>query len=155
MFYDVPFVASPEPVVRRMLELAVLKPGELLYDLGAGDGRILFMAAKDFGARAVGVEIRPYLVKQIRERIVEEHLNGLVRVVAGSFYDVDIGDADVVTLYLLTSINERLKPKLERELRSGVRIVSHDFEIPGWIPIKVDHLKDSWTTHKIYLYRKN
>ncbi|MCD6154815.1 MAG: class I SAM-dependent methyltransferase [Candidatus Verstraetearchaeota archaeon] len=154
MFYDVPFVSSPEMVVRRMLKLAQVKPGEIVYDLGAGDGRILFIAAREFGARAVGVEIRHNLVEQIKIKINKYGLNGKVRIIEGNFFDVDISEADVVTMYLLTSVNERLKPKLERELKNGVRIVSHDFEVPGWNPVRVDVIPDIWTTHKIYLYVK-
>ncbi|MEM2813872.1 MAG: methyltransferase domain-containing protein, partial [Candidatus Methanomethylicia archaeon] len=148
--YDVPFVSTPENVARRMLQLCNVKPGELVYDLGAGDGRILFIAAKEFKARAVGIEIRPQLVKQIEERILAENLQGVVRIIHGNFFDVSIRDADVVTMYLLTSVNERLKPKLERELRPGTRIVSHDFEIPGWRPVRVEIVSDEWSTHRIY-----
>ncbi|MCR6669593.1 MAG: class I SAM-dependent methyltransferase [archaeon YNP-WB-040] len=139
-------------MVRRMLQLCNVKPDELVYDLGAGDGRILFIAAKEFKARAVGIEIRPQLVKQIEDRIIAENLQGRVRVIHGNFFDVNISDADVVTLYLLTSVNERLRPKLERELRPGTRVVSHDFEIPGWRPVKVEVIHDEWSSHKIYLY---
>jgi len=139
-------------VVRRMLQLCNVKPDELVYDLGAGDGRILFIAAKEFKARAVGIEIRPQLVKQIEDRIIAENLQGRVRIIHGNFFEVDIGDADVVTLYLLTSVNERLRPKLERELKPGARVVSHDFEIPGWKPVKIEVVNDGWSSHRIYLY---
>jgi predicted RNA methylase len=150
--YDVPFVSTPENVVRRMLQLCNVKPDELVYDLGAGDGRILFIAAKEFKARAVGIEIRPQLVKQIEDRIIAENLQGRVRVIHGNFFDINISDADVVTLYLLTSVNERLRPKLEKELKPGTRVVSHDFEIPGWRPVKVEVMSDEWSSHRIYLY---
>jgi len=135
-----------------MLQLCNVKPDELVYDLGAGDGRILFIAAKEFKARAVGIEIRPQLVKQIEDRIIAENLQGRVRIIHGNFFEVDIGDADVVTLYLLTSVNERLRPKLERELKPGARVVSHDFEIPGWKPVKIEVVNDGWSSHRIYLY---
>ncbi len=154
MHYDVPFVSTPEPVVRRMLKLARVKPGETVYDLGAGDGRILFIAAQEFGAKAVGIEIRPHLVYEIERKIKEKRLEGRVRIIHGNFFEVDISEADVVTLYLLTSVNKKLKPKLQRELKPGTRIVSHDFEIPGWSPVKVEVIPDVWTTHKIYLYIK-
>jgi len=153
LHYDVPFVSTPEPVVRRMLKLAEVKPGEVVYDLGAGDGRILIIAALEFGARAVGVEIRPQLIYEIEKKIKMYNLEDRVKIIHGNFFDVNISEADIVTLYLLTSVNEKLKPKLKRELKPGARIVSHDFEIPGWKPLRVEILPDVWTTHKIYLYR--
>lgn len=152
--YDVPFVSTPEPVVRRMLKLADVRPGEVVYDLGAGDGRILMIAALEFGAKAVGVEIRPHLVYEIEKKIKEHNLQGRVKVIQGNFFEVDLSEADVVTLYLLTSVNEKLRPKLEKELKPGARVVSHDFEIPGWTPVRVEIVPDIWTTHKIYLYRR-
>jgi len=151
--YDVPFVATPEHVARRMLEMAGTGPGDVVYDLGAGDGRILILAAREFGARAVGIELRKDLFSQIERKIKEYGLDGRVRVIYGSFYEVDVSEASVVTLYLLTSVNEKLRPKLERELRPGARVVSHDFEVPGWRPVRVEEVYDSWTTHKIYMYR--
>lgn len=153
MHYDVPFVSTPEPVVRRMLKLADVKPGEVVYDLGAGDGRILIIAALEFGAKAVGVEIRPQLIYEIEKKIKMYNLEDRVKVIHGNFFDVDISEADIVTLYLLTSVNDKLKPKLKRELKPGARIVSHDFEIPGWKPLRVEIIPDIWTTHKIYLYK--
>ena len=151
--YDVPFVATPEHVARRMLEMAQVGPNDIVYDLGAGDGRILIMAAREFGARAVGIELRKDLYNQIERKIKEYGLDGRVRVIYGSFYEVDVSEASVVTLYLLTSVNEKLRPKLERELKPGTRVVSHDFEVPGWRPVRVEEIYDSWTTHKIYMYR--
>jgi len=151
--YDVPFVATPEHVARRMLEMAQVGPDDVVYDLGAGDGRILIMAAREFGARAVGIELRKDLYNQIERKIKEYGLDGRVRVIYGSFYEVDVSEASVVTLYLLTSVNEKLRPKLERELKPGTRVVSHDFEVPGWRPVRVEEIYDSWTTHKIYMYR--
>jgi len=153
LHYDVPFVSTPEPVVRRMLKLADVKPGEVVYDLGAGDGRILIIAALEFGAKAVGVEIRPQLIYEIEKKIKMYNLEDRVKVIHGNFFDVDISEADIVTLYLLTSVNDKLKPKLKRELKPGARIVSHDFEIPGWKPLRVEIIPDIWTTHKIYLYK--
>lgn len=149
---SVPFVPTPEGVVRRMLELAEVKPGELVYDLGCGDGRILIIAATEFGARAVGVEIRKDLVEKCVRRVKELGLEDKITIIHGNFFNIDISDADVVTLYLLTSVNERLRPKLEKELKPGARVVSHDFEVLGWKPIKVEEIKEGWQGHKIYLY---
>lgn len=152
--YLVPFVSTPENVARFMLKLAGVRPGEVVYDLGSGDGRILIIAAKEFGARGVGIEIRKDLVEESLKRIRILGLDQAIRIIHGDFFQVDISEADVVTLYLLTSVNERLRPKLEKELRPGTRIVSHDFEIPGWKPIKVVEINDDWRSHKIYLYKK-
>ncbi|MEM1837368.1 MAG: class I SAM-dependent methyltransferase, partial [Pyrobaculum sp.] len=120
--YDVPFVATPEVVVRRMLQLARVQPGEVLYDLGSGDGRIVIIAAKEFGARSIGVEIRKDLYEQSLARIRDMGLSNKASIINASFYDVDLSNADVVTMYLLTSINERLRPKLEKELRPASRV---------------------------------
>ena len=153
MPYDVPYVPSPEVVVRRMLQVSGVKPGEVVYDLGCGDGRIVVMAAKEFGARAVCVEIRNDLYEQTLRRIKELNLENVVKVIHGNFFEVPIEDADVVTMYLLTSVNQMLRPKLERELRPGTRVVSHDFEVPGWKPILVEDVYEEWRSHKIYLFK--
>ena len=151
--YDVPFVATPEVVVRRMLQLARVRPGEVLYDLGSGDGRIVIAAAKEFGARAFGVEIRKDLYEQSTARIKELGLADRATIINASFYDVPLTDADVVTMYLLTTVNERLKPKLEKELRPGARVVTHDFEVPGWRPVVVEEVYEEWRSHKLFLYK--
>mgnify|MGYP000023412073 FL=1 len=153
-----PFVASPYPVVRRMLTLAEVKPGELLYDLGAGDGRIVIVAAKEFGARAVGVELRSDLAKKAMQRVHEEGLDGKVKIINDDLFKVSIREADVVTLYLTTSANSKVKGKLENELKKGARVVSHDYEILGWKPIKAERFCENpnlgYPTHTIYVYRK-
>jgi len=153
-----PFVATPMPVVRRMLELAQLKPGEIFYDLGAGDGRTIIMAARDFGAQAVGIELREDLVKKALNSIQEFRLQDKVKILHSDLFDVDLSQADVVFLYLTTSANEKVKPKLEAELKPGTRVVSHDYEIVGWRPAKVDNFcenpKLGYPSHTIYLYRK-
>ena len=141
-----------------MLILAELKPREVFFDLGAGDGRAVMMAAKDFGARAVGVELREDLVKKALGSVYEQGLQDRVTIVNGDMFSVDLSSADVVFLYLTTSANEKIKPKLETELKSGVRIVSHDYEIVGWKPVKVDNFCENQTlgypSHTIYLYKK-
>jgi len=139
-----------------MLVLSELKPGELIYDLGSGDGRIVIMAAQEFGARAVGVELREDLVKQAIEKVSELSLNGRVKIVQNNMFDVDLSPADVVTLYLTTSANEKVKPKLESELRQGARVVCHDYEVLGWKPHRVDKFCENprlgYPSHTIYLY---
>jgi tRNA/tmRNA/rRNA uracil-C5-methylase (TrmA/RlmC/RlmD family) len=153
-----PFVASPLPVVKQMLTLAQLKPGELLYDLGCGDGRVVIMAVQEFGARSVGVEMREDLAKQALGRVSELGLDGQVKIINGDMFKVDLSQADVVTLYLTTSANDKVKPKLESELRLGTRVVSHDYEILGWRPVKIDNFCENprlgYPSHTIYVYKK-
>jgi len=153
-----PYVPSPPQVIRQMLSLAQLGPGEVFFDLGAGDGRTVIMAAKDFSARAVGVELREDLVKKALESIYEQKLQDKVTIVNGDMFNVDLTSADVVFLYLTTSANEKVKPKLESQLRLGTRIVSHEYEIVGWKPEKVDTFCENqslgFPSHTIYLYRK-
>jgi cyclopropane fatty-acyl-phospholipid synthase-like methyltransferase len=146
-----PYVASPARVVERMLELAVVKPGETLYDLGSGDGRILIAAAEKYGAKAVGIEISPKLAARASARIDREGLAGRARVIQGDLLETDLTGADVVTIYLATSLNEKLRPRLERYLKPGARVVSHDYAVPGWKPSKVDRTDDR-RGHVIYLY---
>jgi len=150
-----PFVASPQIVVERMLKLAKLKEGETLYDLGCGDGRIIIMAATQFGANAVGVELDEGRYRKTLGRIRELELESKVQLIHGNLLKVDLSSADVVTLYLLTSANEKVKPNLEKHLRKGTRVVSHDFEIPGWRPIRIEEVSESYGfSHTLYLYEK-
>jgi predicted RNA methylase len=153
-----PFVPSPVVVVQHMLKLAQLKPGEVLFDLGAGDGRTVIMAAKSFGARAVGVELREDLAKKAMGTIYDSGLADRVTIVNGDMFSVDLMSADVVFLYLTTSANEKIRPKMEQELKKGVRIVSHDYEIIGWKPVKVENFCENpqigYPSHTIYLYEK-
>jgi len=153
-----PYVPSPLPVIRQMLILAELKPGEVFFDLGAGDGRAVIMAAKDFSARAVGVELREDLVKKTLSSIYELGLQNRVTMVNGDMFKVDLTSADVIFLYLTTSANEKVKPKLEAELKRGVRVVSHDYEIVGWKPAKVEKFCENprlgYPSHTLYLYKK-
>jgi ubiquinone/menaquinone biosynthesis C-methylase UbiE len=147
-----PYVPSPQTVVERMLELADLRPGETVYDLGCGDGRILFTAAREFRAKAVGVELSDPLVKQGREQAKKLGLENRVSIVQGDLLRADLRPADVVTVYLLTEANDQLKPLFERSLRPGARVVSHDFKIRGWKPDRVDEVVVSGRAHKIYVY---
>ena len=156
--YIAPFVASPLPVIRRMLVLAELKPGEVFYDLGAGDGRTVIMAAQEFGARAVGIELREDLAKKALQTVYQLGLQDRVTILHSNLFDVDISPADVVFLYLTTSANEKVKPKLEAELKPGARVVSHDYEIVGWKPVKVEEFCENpslgYPSHTLYLYKK-
>jgi len=153
-----PFVPSPVQVIEFMFKLAGLKAGEVLFDLGAGDGRTVILAAKSFGARAVGVELREDLAKKALNTIHERGLSDRVTIVNGDMFSVNLTSADVVFLYLTTSANEKIRPKLEADLRKGVRVVSHDYEIVGWRPLRVENYcenpKLGYPSHTIYLYQK-
>jgi tRNA A58 N-methylase Trm61 len=153
-----PFVATPTPVVRQMLILAELKPGETLYDLGSGDGRAVIMAAKDFGAKSMGVELREDLVKRALSNIHELGLETKAQILQNDIFKVNLSQADVVFLYLTTSANEKVKPKLETELKPGARIVSHDYEILGWKPSKIDNFCENprlgYPSHTLYVYKR-
>jgi len=148
-----PFVPTPEPVVERMLEAAELKPGETLFDLGCGDGRILFVAAQKFSARAVGVELSAKLVKQTSDKAAALGLQNQIQVIEGNLLEVSIRPADVVTLYLQRLTNEKLKPILKKQLKPGARVVSHDYEIMGWRPERIEKVTVYQRPHTIYVYK--
>ncbi len=148
----VPYVPTPIEVIREMLKIAELKKNEILMDLGCGDGRVLVVAAKEFNAYAIGVELRKDLVDRAINNIKKNKVEDKVLVINGSFFDISLSPANVIFLYLLTSVNEKLKPKIMAETNKGTRIVSHDFEIVGWNPIKIKEFQNGSRTHKIYLY---
>ena len=141
-----------------MLILAELKPEETLYDLGSGDGRAVIMAAKDFGAKSVGVELREDLAKRALSNISELGLETKAQILQNDIFKVDLSQADVVFLYLTTSANEKVKPKLEAELKHGARIVSHDYEVLGWKPSKIDNFCENprlgYPSHTLYVYKR-
>ena len=144
-----PYVSSPEEVVRKMLDMAQLREGEVLFDLGCGDGRIVVMAARDYSAKAFGVEIREDLAAVAREQLRRTNLQTKAEIILGSLFDVDLSRADVVTLYLSKSGIDKLRPKLEKELRPNSRVISLDISITGWKPLEFsEKLK-----HIIYLYK--
>ncbi len=142
-----------------MLALAELRAGEVFFDLGSGDGRTVIMATREFGARSVGVELREDLVKKALSTIYEQSLQDRITIVNGDIFNVDLTSADVIFLYLTTSANEKIRPKLESELRPGVRIVSHDYEIVGWKPLKTENYCENqalgYPSHTLYLYKKD
>ena len=149
----VPYVPTPMLVAQKMLEVAKVVPDDVVYDLGSGDGRIVIMAAQKFGAHAVGVELDSDLYLKSTERIKKLGLQDRAQIIHENLFEVNVRHATVVTLYLLTSVNERLRPKLERELRSGARIVSHDFQVPGWQPVQtVEVASENQVISKVYLY---
>jgi len=148
-----PYVPTPQDVVEKMLDLAKVTSDDVVYDLGSGDGRIVITAAQKYGAHAVGIEINPDLYRQSSDRIKTLGLEDKAHIICEDFFDVSLHHATVVTLYLLTSFNEKLRPKLELQLPTGARIVCHDFHIPGWDPDKViDVVSKNGISHKLYLY---
>jgi precorrin-6B methylase 2 len=147
-----PDYPTPQAVVDRMLEDARTKPGEMVYDLGCGDGRIVITAAQKFKARALGIELSRDIYDKTAARIKNMGLADRVTIVQGNVLHYDLSPADVVTLYLMTSSNERLRPALERYLKPGARVVSHDFEIRGWKPSLIEKLQVDGRLHTIYVY---
>jgi protein-L-isoaspartate O-methyltransferase len=147
-----PFIASPQPIVDRMLDLAAIKPGDTIYDLGCGDGRVLITAAQRYKAKGVGIELSKNLVRTTNEQLKRLSLDSLVTIHQGSLLDMDLQPADVVILYLDTGANDMLRPKLEKQLKAGARVISHDFEVRGWKPAKVEKMNAYNRTHTIFLY---
>jgi SAM-dependent methyltransferase len=150
---DVPYVPTKEPVLDRMLQMGQVKAGDVLYDLGCGDGRIVIAAAKRFGTRGVGIDIDPARIAEARENARKAGVSDKVKFIQGDLFEADIKDATVVTLYLLPDVNLRLRPKLLSELRPGTRIVSHNYDMGDWAPEQsakvtvdgVEHVVYSWT----------
>jgi len=147
-----PYIPTPQLVVEKMLEAAHVKSSDVVYDLGAGDGRIVIAAAQEFGARAVGVEILPDVCERARDRIKSLGLEDRVTMIQNSAFRVDLSPADVVTLYLLTTSNERLKPNLEKYLKPGARVVSNQFPVKGWKASAVVHVRTGNMDNPIYVY---
>lgn len=132
---DVPYVPTPQSVVDKMLEIADIGPGDVLYDLGSGDGHIVITAAKQYDARGVGIDIDPERISEARQNAEEAGVSDRVTFKEGDLFDADLRDADAVTLYLLPSVNLRLRPKLLEELRAGTPVVSHAFDMGDWEPL--------------------
>jgi len=132
--FDVPYVPTRQVVVDEMLRLAGVGPGDFLIDLGSGDGRIVITAAREFGIRALGLDIDPQRVAEARDNAVKAGVADRVEFRQENIFDADFSRASVVTLYLLPAVNLRLRPKLLDELRPGTRVVSHDFHMDDWEP---------------------
>jgi precorrin-6B methylase 2 len=132
---DVIFVPTPPAVVNAMLKVAKVGPGDVVYDLGSGDGRIPIAAVKDFGAaRAVGIDINPERIKEANARLQASGAGDRVRFLNADLFETNLSEATVVTLYLLPSLNLKLQPKLMKELKPGTRVVSHAFDMGPWKP---------------------
>ena len=154
---DVIYVPTPDEVVDKMLTLADVRPGEIVYDLGCGDGRIVIAAAKVYGARGVGIDIDPQRIKEANENARKAGVQNLVRFEENDLFKADIHEASVVTLFLLSSVNLKLRPKLLGELKPGTRIVSNTFEMGDWQPDKELTLEqrsddDGPFSRKLYLW---
>jgi len=149
-----PYYPTPETIVEKMLTFGGLKAGEKFYDLGSGDGRVVVMAAQKFGADATGVEMDPDLHKQSTDRIRALGLESKARIILGDITKQDFTNANLLTVYLLPSSNDKIRPMLEKQLKKGTRIVSHDFTFSGWAPDKEETIEDDGEgrSHTIYLY---
>lgn len=151
-----PFVPTPYDVVNRMLTLAGVSQDDVVYDLGCGDGRIVITAAERFGARGVGVDIDPQRIAESNANAERAGVQHLVRFIEQDALEVDVSEATVVTLYLLSSSNAKLRPILTRQLQPGARIVSHAFGMGDWDPDVTDRFEDErGNSRTLYLWRHN
>jgi len=149
--YDVPWVPTRRELIRHIIRIAGVGPGDVFYDLGCGDGRVVIEAAKH-GARGVCIEIRPDLIKEAMKNAKKENVYERIEFINADFYTQDLSKATIIYMYLLTRVNASLKPKLEREARVGTRIITLDFEIPGWRPVHVEKHYTGGLERTIYLY---
>ena len=150
---EVPFVRSTPEVIDRMLEMARVKAGDLIYDIGSGDGAIIIRAAKKYGVRGVGIEIDQDLVLKAQSNAFREKVEHLVEFRAQDAFTADVSPATVVTLYMLPEFNAKLRPILDRQLKPGTRVVSHDYPIEGWVPDRVEDVKGTFLhDHKVLLF---
>jgi len=152
-----PYYPTPETIVEKMLQLGGLRAGEKMFDLGSGDGRIVILAAQKFHAEAVGVELDQDLSRRSMARIEKLGLTKTARIINGDLLKQDYASADLVTVYLLPdSIENKVLPLLDKQLKKGARVVAHDFEFKSWTPEKVENIADDGEgrSHTLYLYRK-
>jgi precorrin-6B methylase 2 len=149
----VPYVPTPQEVVERMLELANVKKGDVVYDLGSGDGRIVVTAAKKYGVKAIGFEIDPERIKESHENIKKAGVEKLVEIRQQDIRSVDLSQASVLTMYLLPEVNLMIRPNIWKQMKPGSRVVSHDFDMGDWKALKTEHIKDpSGWDHTLYLW---
>ena len=146
---DVIFVPTPNEVVTKMLEMARVTAKDIVYDLGCGDGRIVITAAQKHGARGVGIDIDPQRIREAQENASRGKVTDKVRFVQADLFEADISEATVVTLYLLTDLNLKLRPKLMSDLKPGTRVVSHAFAMGDWKPESSERVDGS----SVYLWR--
>ena len=149
---EVPYVPTDDRVVAEMLAVANVGKDDVLYDLGSGDGRIVITAAKKFGTRGIGVDIDPERVKEANENAAKAGVSDRVRFVQQDLFQTDIREATVVTLYLLPAVNMRLRPKLLKDLKPGTRVVSHNYDMGDWTPLKTIVVTLPEDTHTVYYW---
>ena len=153
---DVPYVPTTEEAVKAMLKLADVKKTDVVYDLGCGDGRIVIAAAKDFGAHGVGIDINPVRISEAKENARKAGVERLVRFEENDLFQADIHGASVVTIFLLSEINLKLRPKLLRELQPGTRLVSNTFDMGDWKPDKQatvgEEYQEDFLSHRLFLW---
>src|SRR5689334_23810489 len=152
-----PYYPTPETIVQKMLQLGGLKPGEKIFDLGSGDGRIVIIAAQKFHANAVGVELDKDLAKRSADKILKLGLDKSAHIIAGDLLKQNYSSADLVTVYLLPdAVNNKVQPILDKQLKKGARIVAKDFDFKNWTAEKVEQIADDGEgrSHTLYLYRK-
>lgn len=146
---DVIFVPTPNTIVNKMLEMAKVTADDVVYDLGCGDGRIVITAAQRYGARGVGIDIDPDRIREATDNVRRAQVGDKVKFIEGDLFEADISGATVVTLYLLTELNLKLRPKLMKDLRPGTRVVSHAFSMGDWKPERTEQVSGS----SVYLWR--
>lgn len=149
---DVPYVPTKPEVVAKMLEMARVGKDDVLYDLGCGDGRIVITAAKLYGTRGVGIDINPERIKESEENAAKESVTHLVKFLQQDLFETDFHEATVVSLYLLSSVNLRLRPILFAQLRPGSRVVSHDFSMDTWRPDDSAVVTENERTHDVFFW---
>ena len=149
---DVPYVPTPTVVVDRMLEMAKVKKGDVVYDLGSGDGRIVITAAQKYGARGIGYDLNPQRIAESNENAKKAGVADRVRFVQQDLFEVDLSGATVVTLYLLPDVNLKLRPKLLGELEPGTRVVSHNYHMGDWAADEIAELQVDGKAHYVYAW---
>ena len=151
-----PYFPTPETIVDKMLELGGLRPGEKMYDLGSGDGRIVIMAVRKYKADATGVELDDSLYRQSSERIKTLGLAPTARIIHGDLLQQDYSSSDLLTIYLLPVAIDKVTPIFEKQLKKGARVVAHDFEFPKWTPARTLDIDDDGEgrSHRLFLYRR-
>ena len=150
---DVVYVGTPYDVASRMLQMAEIKKDDVVYDLGCGDARILILAAQKYGCRATGYDIDPERVKESRENVAKNHVEDLVKIVQADIFTLDLREADVIPMYLLPEMNQKLIPQLEK-LKPGSRLVCHNYDLDGFVPDKTVNMisNEDNASHELFLY---
>lgn len=149
---DVQYVPTPQEVVEEMLRLVNITKDDVVYDLGSGDGRLVITAAKEYGARGIGIDIDPQRIKESRENARDAGVTERVKFMEQDLFETDFREATVVTLYLLPRLNLQLRPKLLSDLKPGTRVVSHDFDMDDWQPDQALTVPGQTYDHKVYYW---